>query len=187
MPDTNDIKSLLSEAAGLAERGGMEYVIIGGIAVNVWGNPRTTSDVDIVVLLDPDKYAAFLKLAGRQGFAFNSKKALIQLKTMGMCRLMHGEYHIDFIMGYSDFEKTVFKRKKKIKIFGINVWIASPEDVILYKLLSGRNIDLADILNIVETQAGKLDAKYLRARARQMQIDLARTDILKNLEKLLTS
>ncbi|MBI5360560.1 MAG: nucleotidyltransferase [Planctomycetes bacterium] len=185
MPGRNEIRILLSKAAELTEQENLEYVIIGGIAVNVWGNPRTTSDIDIVVLLSPDRYAVFLKLAAKHGFIFNFKKALSQLKKMGMCRLMKDKYHVDFIMGYSDFEKTVFERKRKIEIFGIRIWVASPEDVILYKLLSSRNIDLADMSNIVQTQAGKLDVKYLRARALQMQTDLSRTDILKNLEKLL--
>lgn len=104
---------------------------------------------------------------------------------MGMCRLYYGSYHADFIMGYSEFEQTVFKRRRKVEIFGRSIYVASPEDIILYKLVSGRPIDQSDINNIVITQGNKLDKKYLKSRAYQMQKDLFRTDITDNLIKIL--
>ncbi|MBI4834906.1 MAG: hypothetical protein HY811_08835 [Planctomycetes bacterium] len=165
-----------------------EYVIIGGVASDIWGRPRKTLDIDIVIRLSPEvlnNYRDFLSKISRRKFTFNPEKALKQMRDMGMCRLYYGHYHVDFIMGYSEFEKTVFQRKRRIEIFRRKVFVASPEDVILYKLVSYRAIDQADISNIILSQKGKLDKGYLKKRIIQMQKDLMRTDIKENLEKLI--
>lgn len=163
------------------------YVIIGGVAVDVWGKPRKTLDIDIVLLLRPEQYKEFLKAARKYQLNFSRTKVFSQLTKMGMCRLYYRQYHVDFIMGYSDFEQGIFKRRRKVKIFNRNIWVATPEDVILYKLLSARPIDLADIQNIAETQKGRLDKEYLRQHARIMQNDLLRPAIMSNLTKYVMS
>lgn len=185
MARRSDFVNLFKKVIGLLLREKIEYAIIGGIAQDVWGRPRKTLDIDIVLMLGPDQYEDFLNIASRYKLAFVWDKALKQLHNMGMCRLRYGRYHVDFIMGYSDFEQEVFNRKRKVKIFEQEVWIASPEDVILYKLLSAREIDMADIHNIVKSQRTKLDKKYLRERAKIMQKDLSRMDIVENLKKIL--
>ncbi len=58
-------------------------------------------------------------------------------------------------------------------------------DIILYKIFSGREIDLADIRSIVQAQRGKLDTDYLNRRADTMARELNRSDIVSTLQKYL--
>jgi hypothetical protein len=184
MPDIK-FRSLFTVVIGFLVKEKIEYVLIGGVASDIWGRPRKTLDIDIVIHVPPDKYNDFLSKTGKYKFTFKSKTALKQLQTMGMCRFYYGSYHADFIMGYSEFEESIFKRKRKVKIFGKQVFVASPEDIILYKLVSYRPIDQTDVSNIILAQGAKLDKAYLVKRAVQMQKDLLRPDIKKNLERIL--
>lgn len=185
MPAKHSFRELFAAAIDFLEREKIEYVLIGGMASDIWGRPRKTLDVDIVLHISPLDYEDFLTNAKRHKFTFLHNKALKQLKAMGMCRLNYGFYHADFIMGYSEFEEPVFQRKKRVCVFNRSVWAASPEDVILYKLLANRPIDQADVANIIAAQGHKLDRHYLRTRARQMQKDLFRADIKTGLEAAL--
>ena len=186
MPNKYTFRSLVANTIKLLTENRIPYVVIGGMASDVWGRPRKTLDIDIVIQVNPEKSEAFLKIAEKYHFKFNRQKALNQIMNMGMCRLFYGDYHADVIMGYSEFEQGVFTRKRKVSILGKNVWVASPEDVILYKLLSNRPIDQSDIANIVAAQGGKLDTKYLNKRAAIMNRELLRADIRNNLDKILS-
>lgn len=181
----NSFRALFTNIIDFLVREKIEYMLIGGMASDIWGRPRKTLDIDIVIHLSPEDYVNFLSKSAKHKFVFNYHNAIKQLQNMGMCRLSYGNYHADFIMGYSDFEESIFKRKRKVKIFGRSVFVASPEDIILYKLLANRPIDQADITNIILTQGNKLDRTYLRKRAIQMQKELFRSDIKDNLEKML--
>jgi hypothetical protein len=183
----NNFTDLFHRVLNFLTKEEITYVVIGGMAVDIWGRPRKTLDIDIVVRLGPERYQDFLNLAQKHKLSLIRTKALTQLNKMGMCRLRYGPYHADFIMGYSDFERVIFERKRKVTIFGQNIWVASPEDIILYKLLSARAIDWADMQNIVQSQGDKLDKKYLRKRARIMQKELLRTDIVSNLIKVMNT
>lgn len=185
MPAKHRFQDLFNNAVELLEETGIKYVLIGGVASDIWGRPRKTLDVDIVLQVSPEGFKDFLAAAANYKFTFNYNSALKHLKNMGMCRFTYGAYHADFIMGYSEFEQTVFRRRRKVKLFNRSVWAASPEDVILYKLLSNRPIDQADIANIINAQGSKLDKRYLRIRANQMQKNLFRADIKASLEKAL--
>jgi len=186
MSDKYTFRSLVANTIKLLTENRISYVVIGGLASDVWGRPRKTLDIDIVIQVIPEKSEAFLKMAEKYHFKFNYPNALKQIMNMGMCRLFYGDYHTDIIMGYSEFEQGVFTRKKKVSILGKNVWVASPEDVILYKLLSNRPIDQSDIGNIVAAQGGKLDVGYLKKRAAIMNRELLRADIRSNLDKIIS-
>ncbi|MEK7449227.1 MAG: nucleotidyltransferase [Planctomycetota bacterium] len=181
----NRLINLFHKVIDFLEKHQIEYVLIGGLAVDVWGLPRKTNDIDAVILSTPDHYDEFLRQAKRAGFQGESQKLQMQLNKMGMCRLNYQRLHADFIMGYSNFEKEVFLRKRKVSLFGRKVWVASPDDIILYKILAAREIDKADIKNIIIAQGKNLDKAYLRSRVKLMQHELNRFDMVKTLEKYL--
>ncbi|MEW6026363.1 MAG: DUF6036 family nucleotidyltransferase [Planctomycetota bacterium] len=187
MPNKYTFRSLVANTIKLLSENKIPYVTIGGLASDVWGRPRKTLDIDIVVQIGPEKAESFLNLAEKYHFRFDYPTALKQITNMGMCRLFYGDYHSDIIMGYSEFEQGVFDRKRKVRILGRDVWVASPEDVILYKLLSNRPIDQSDVENIVAAQGSKLDVGYLKKRAAIMNRELLRADIKTNLDKIISA
>lgn len=157
----NDFEQFLLTSLKLMEDSSIDYMIIGGIAAGIWGKPRFTQDIDVAIKLEKEKIPNLLKKAQIYGFRFE-KEVEKKLKSTGIARLKFGFKSLDIISALVGFEKNALKRKKEIKLFNHEAYIASPEDLILYKLISSRNIDMADIENIVDAQNKKLDKKYLK-------------------------
>jgi hypothetical protein len=144
------------------------YLITGSMASGAYGEPRMTNDIDVVVELDlphveallaafpaPDYYCSreAMREAVRAKFQFN----ILHL-TSGM--------KVDVILATaSDFDRSRFQRARRIQTAGTVVAFASPEDVILKKLLyfqaGGSEKHLRDIVGILKVQAGQIDQLYL--------------------------
>jgi hypothetical protein len=76
---------------------------------------------------------------------------------------------VDLFLAESHFQHELLARRCLQEIDHLSVWIASPEDLVLLKLLSGRPRDPADIGDILFTQ-GQLDEAYMRHWAQQLGI-----------------
>lgn len=147
---------------------GVEYMLTGSMASNYWGIPRTTHDLDFVLVMKPDQIdrlvAAFdrgffiqpesVRSAFRPPFQFNVLDEQSALKA-------------DFwILRDNAFERTAFGRRVQVTLFGVAAWTATAEDVILHKLywnqLSPSQRQLGDAAGVYAVQSGTLDASYLR-------------------------
>jgi hypothetical protein len=152
-------------ATGAAESGSYPYLIYGGLAAAFWGEPRYTEDVDLVLFV-PERHACkFLRAAARAGFAVDEDLALQQIRVSGWARLplarAKSPWHLDFTLGDTPFDRSALERKRQVTLFDRKVWMASPEDVVVYKLVSARERDVLDIGGIVKRQK-HLDLAYLR-------------------------
>lgn len=161
----SDPRSVFLAAIGAAESGPFPYVIYGGLAAALWGEPRYTEDVDLVLFI-PERHAfKFLRAAAKAGFAVDEDLAIQQIQVSGWARLPLAEakspWHLDLTLGDSPFDKSALERKKEVVLFDRKVWVASPEDVVVYKLVSARERDVLDITGIVKRQKS-LDRAYLR-------------------------
>ena len=94
-----------------------------------------------------------------------------------MFNLIHNEsiVKIDFIVRKDDkFPKVEFERRRKIDFEGLNIWIASPEDLILSKLSWAREsrseTQIRDVNNLIKSVAG-LDFDYIRKWVTKLGLD----------------
>jgi len=158
-------RSVFLAAIDAAESGPYPYMIYGGLAAGLWGEPRYTEDVDIVIFV-PERHAfKFLRAAAKAGFAVDEDLAIQQIQVSGWARLPLSEakspWHLDLTLGDSPFDRSALGRRKEVTLFGRKVWVASPEDLVIYKLVSARDRDNLDITGIVKRQK-PLDLAYLR-------------------------
>lgn len=137
------------------------YVLIGGLAVQFWGEPRFTRDVDIMILVPTDKTSEFVQLITNHyesrvsdslRFARNNRMILI--------RTSNG-YEIDISLGIPGYEEDVMKRAASYKLGSEKVSVCSAEDLIIHKIVAGRPIDFQDLESIICKQNEKLDKKYI--------------------------
>jgi len=135
----------------------MDYVIVGGMAVNCWGNIRTTRDIDVIVdLKDTEKFVRF------------DEEYL---------------YHIDVKGAYSKKERESLKNKKEVKIDDFAIYVSSPEDTIANKLLYGSEQDIKDAESIYVRQKEKMDFSYLEKRCRELNVYEEYKEMVKRIEK----
>lgn len=181
----NNIKEILLKTVELLDELNIEYFLYGGVVVDLLGYPRFTADVDIVIKIKDEEIKNFLKTTEKYGFKVNIENHFKKLKNSKTIKLKIGDYSVDFVIGETFFDLSAFKRKKKIKLFNKDIFIASKEDLILYKLISKRYIDLADIEKIIIKNKKTLDLKYLKSMADKLQDALDMPHIRNMLEDFL--
>lgn len=139
------------------------YAIIGGIAVQRWGQPRLTRDVDLTILVQPgreesvarDLVAAFRpRIADAVEFAVEHRVLPLDVP---------GGSEADVSFGLPGYEEFVIDRAQPYDLGdGRAVRLCSAEDLIVHKALAGRPQDLMDLEGIVVRQRASLDIAYIR-------------------------
>lgn len=175
----NNLVNLLEETKS-------DYVIIGGLAVSVIGEPRTTLDIDLILSIPENDIQLFLKHIIDKGFELNMQKELKRIEHTGTFRFSMGFFHADIILASSTFENSVFKRRKKIKLVNKNAYFPSPEDLIILKIMVGREKDMLDVKSIVTRHKNKLDRKYLEKWTQTISDEAQDMAIWNRLTKLLS-
>jgi predicted nucleotidyltransferase len=144
------------------------YLIIGGIAAGVLGEPRVTGDVDVDIAMDDKDIPDFLDKVKEAGFEVPKRKCLAKVQQTGTFQVGCGDFHIDFIIASTDLEREAFRRRKTIKLYGIKGFFPTPEDLILFKVIPGRKQDLLDAERVVLRHRKRLDVEYLRTWAQKL-------------------
>jgi predicted nucleotidyltransferase len=162
----------------------VEYVIIGGIAVIVYGEQRTTRDIDATILCELEDLDSFHKLMVKR-FTPAFKGTLDYFKRNFILPVddPDTDLRIDIAAGLTEFDKNVIKRKIKRKYGKVEIFVCSLEDLIIYKLFAGRDQDVSDVKSLI-VKNNKIDKKYLSETAEKFR-ELEREDISENLNKLL--
>lgn len=172
---------LLVKIAKILEGLKIKYCVAGGYAVSVWGRPRSTFDIDIVIKLRVEQVAAVaVKLRGlsKAGYIDENSAEGAAAKG-GEFNFIHPEsgLKIDFWVIKKDDKigEQELKRRVPKKIDNQKIYFISPEDLILSKLRwhkeSQSNRQLEDIESVLKFS--KMDLKYLKQQAiRQRTFDI---------------
>lgn len=148
----------------------MPYMLTGSLASSMYGVPRATNDIDIVVAPTHKQLEAFLQLIQRLNLYVAREEAAAALKNKTMFSVIDfaNGWKVDFIMqkGHA-FGIEEFERRETHEVDGIRLSIATPEDVLLAKLewarMSESERQLEDVAGILRTQGQKLDLSYVRS------------------------
>jgi hypothetical protein len=160
------------QAFAFLDGAGVRYLVVGGLAVIVVGEPRTTADADVIAFLDAQGAESLIAKAGAAGFECRPDVEHRRLLETGTLRFRRGRFQLDVILASLPFEAVAFKRSSTQRLFGRTLQFPSPEDLLVFKVLAGRPKDLLDAAGIARRHAGKLDRKYLETTLRPI-CDLA--------------
>ncbi len=142
---------LLKKIAIQLKGGAIPYMVIGGQAVLLYGEPRLTRDIDITLGVgtgELSKVKKILRTMGLQILVKNDKEFVA--KTMVLPALdRESGIRIDFTFSYSLYERQAIQRAKEIKLGRTSVRFASLEDLVIHKVIAGRARDLEDVRSIL--------------------------------------
>lgn len=146
------------------------YVIVGSVSVAAWGSPRTSYDVDIMIMLEGNikKFVNFLKKSNFSTTVEDVKAALKERSHFTVFDNL-SVFRLDVKGIYTDFDRKTLERRRKVKLFNRYVWVCSPEDLILVKLDFGSEKDLNDAEGVLVRQK-KLDMNYLQKGAKDLGV-----------------
>ena len=162
------MEELLGFICGALEERGIDYMLSGSMALNVYSIPRYTRDIDIVIELSSVNFPAFAAIFSRRECYFHHESAEIEVNRQGMFNVIDWKsgMKIDFIVRKNDnFQRTEFERRqRKTVLAGVDCWVISPEDLILAKLLWIQNLysqqQIEDIKNVIHDYPA-LDRAYI--------------------------
>lgn len=142
------------------EKAKIAYLIVGGVAVNLYGYQRFTGDIDIILLLDAenlkkvDKAMEDLGYIGRQPVSIQElgdKKKLEQfvtekgLKAYSFMSSENPPIVLDIIIDESRHFSKFARKKSLIQVWDMILPVISIDDLIGMKKKAGRDKDLIDL------------------------------------------
>jgi predicted nucleotidyltransferase len=158
--------SLLKPLAAL-NRAGVEYVVVGGIAVILQGVMRMTSDIDLMIDLSPDNWARAVGAFRSLGYVPRLPVDPLQLadpairsgwinekamQVFAFIDVRDPAVLVDVMTSYPIAYQDLKSRSRVVEIDGIVVRISSVEDLIAVKTRAGRPQDLQDVSRLKELQ-----------------------------------
>ncbi|MEW6680754.1 MAG: nucleotidyltransferase [bacterium] len=179
------LDSLFKKVYSVLKERRMDYLLIGGLAAGVLGEPRFTQDADFLIYISQTELESFLNDLSEKSLEFDRKRVEESLLSRGVFRVFLGDYHADFIINALDIGKVALDRAIEVKLFGRKVRFPSPEDLILFKLIAGRELDLLDAKNIYIRHMDKLDKDYLIEWAQKICDEIENMSVWNKLQKLL--
>ena len=155
-------KELIERIAISLDKGGIPYMIIGGQAVLLYGEPRFTKDIDITLGIDVDTLDKVLVLTSKLSLTIlvNDVGDFVK-KTMVLPSLdVSTGIRVDWIFSHSNYERQAIERSNKVKFGDTIVRFASLEDVVIHKIIAGRPRDIEDV-SIILLKTSEYDYQYI--------------------------
>jgi predicted nucleotidyltransferase len=153
---------LLKKVSLQLKKDSIPYMVIGGQAVLLYGEPRLTKDIDITLGVGVRELNKLKETISSLGF-----KILVERDEEFVERNMvlptldeKSGIRVDFIFSFSPYERQAIERAKDIKLGRSLVRFASLEDVVIHKVIAGRARDLEDIKSIL-LKNQKYDSDYI--------------------------
>jgi hypothetical protein len=148
------------------DQAGVAYMITGSIAAGLYGQPRMTRDIDVVAVLYP-AHATTLVDSLAPDFTCDLETVRDAIAARRIFNIIHNAttHKVDIIVRENrDYEIEKFERRRRVQVDGQAVWVISPEDLVLSKLLwtkdSRSELQLRDARNILILQKD-LDWPYI--------------------------
>lgn len=174
MPELDDA---LTTLAAWLEREHVPYMVIGGFAVTVWGEPRFTRDLDVTVSVPAEQLRPTIErlcsqftclVTDPQKFVTDTRVLPVTVQTVP----------VDIVFAALPYEEAAIARARRLSLKNGSVQICSPEDLILHKIVSSRARDREDIEGVFRYRHAELDYVYMDPRVEELANALADRNML---------
>jgi hypothetical protein len=169
----------------LCQKLGWKFCFIGGVALQRWGEPRFTNDVDLTLYTGFGNEETFIEVFLRHYEARVDQPAAFALKNRVLLLKSPSGVGIDIALGGFPFEDRMTKRASSFSYPpGINLVTCSAEDLIVMKCFADRGQDWVDVERVIVRQGPKLDWNYILFQLKELTAIKESPEILERLKKL---
>ncbi|MCX6546424.1 MAG: hypothetical protein NTV05_18700 [Acidobacteria bacterium] len=134
MADLLDALRLVTSRLDAAD---VPYMVSGSLALGYYAQPRMTRDIDIVVELERANVPRLVAVFA-DDFYCDEDAIVRAVESRRLVNLIHldSAYKIDLIVRKdSEYRRVEFLRRRRVVIDGFEIWIVTPEDLLLSKLV----------------------------------------------------
>jgi len=177
MTDELPLVTALRKLLAFLARRKTDYMILGGLAVRTLAIPRPTFDLDLMVSVEEAEAAAFARAADEAGFTVDEphlRGFVDHMKGLAKLALLvpveERAVPADIFLTGTEYQRAAFARRRRHETDLGPLWLITPEDLLLHKLLADRARDRADVADLLLV-CGALDEPYLKRWAGGLGID----------------
>lgn len=150
----------------LLERLGIDYLLVGAFSSNIYGVPRSTKDIDLVVSFGSLGVVEFCDALGDE-FCLDRQMLLEGFTGTVRNVVRHRPTGFDielFRLSDDPHHQQRFARRVRQHVTEMerDVWIPAPEDVVIQKLRWARRKDQDDVVNVIAVSGSRLDWDYIQ-------------------------
>ena len=181
----NDIFATALEIQSFCEQRHWKFCFIGGIAVQRWGEPRVTDDVDLTLLTGFGTEEIFVEELLKHFRGRRPGSLEFALRNRVLLLIGSNGTNIDIALGAIPFEERAIERS--------TVWMAghrhplrtcSAEDLIIHKCFAGRDDDWSDVQGVLARHWGTLNLDLIRQELRPLLELKSQTENLARFETI---
>ena len=133
------------------DQASVDYALVGGLAVAVWGAPRATKDIDLLVR--GERLATAMAAVRARGFTLEALpmefKDGTTLQRMSRVDKAGNLMVVDFMLVDRNLE-AAWASRTRVPLHGGEVVVVSREALVAMKAQAARPQDIADIQNLKE-------------------------------------
>jgi len=139
-------------------------MLIGGIAVIARGVPRTTRDVDATVSAQTGPLEDLLRIFEKQDLGQRIDDALTFAQANQVLLLRHAPsgVDVDVSLAWLPFELEAIQAADELTVGEIQVPVARPEDLVIYKAIAWRPQDQQDVERLLTLHGDRMDLVRVR-------------------------
>lgn len=152
---------LFEEAAELQQvlqAHGIQFCFIGGVPLQLWGEVRQTTDIDLTIFCELGTEPDILPvLNGYLNPRIEDSRDVFLLGRMYLGRSPKGT-QVDISIGFTPYERRMMERAVDQDYgVGVPLHICSAVDLTVMKTLAGRGQDWVDIQRIIQRSGESMD------------------------------
>jgi hypothetical protein len=172
----NGLAEIFKKLCSELNRFKISYCVAGGFAVSLWGAPRGTEDIDLVIMLAETEKAKITDFLSSHFLLVQSHPENMVFGDIIIWRHIvksaSGDnlYPLDMILARNDFLLRSLERKIELIYQGITIPVISIEDLLILKTISNRDIDNFDKENLVKSGI-PIDWNYLKDQLKKLNLD----------------
>jgi len=180
----NEVIRAAAELQALCESEGWRFCFIGGLALQRWGEPRETIDVDLTLLTGFGGEELFVRKLLEHFEARIADAVEFALTRRVLLARARSGVGLDIALGGLPFEESTVARSS-LFAFPSQVLLrtCSAEDLVVMKAFAARAKDWLDVEGIIVRQTGKLDWNYIRSQLQPLVELKGAPEIMDDLER----
>ncbi|HSN78535.1 MAG TPA: nucleotidyl transferase AbiEii/AbiGii toxin family protein [Anaerolineae bacterium] len=169
------LSQALQKVIRFLETNGLQYAVVGGIALSSWNVSRFTHDIDIKLLVPNAEYGSLRQLL-RQTFPLKAREhapenALIVAVSVD-------DIVIDFLLALPGYEEMIITRSVQQDLGEFSIRVCTAEDLVIQKVVAGREKDWPDVEALLIEQWVALDHNYIEGWLSQFAEALESPELL---------
>ncbi len=167
-----DLAAVVRDAVRVLSGLRVRYVIVGGVGANLYGRPRSTFDVDLILAIAEEDAVRVARGFRERGFAVSPDDIRDALRERSHFTVhdLRSEYRLDCKGAYSARERVALELRRRVRSGRGFLYVDAPEDLIVAKLLFGSPQDLLDAEAVYARQLPRLDLRRVTSLARRFGV-----------------